>query len=138
VDANSEVAMVAMLSASLALVRPVGMTEQETDDWLSVAVDAVQHIPLHIFERGVRSARQTCTHHSQIVPAIITATREAVAWFSEPQRPALRLVSPEKPACKQPLPDPASLNAGLQRIGLLKGWIVQGPDGLEWSKDSAA
>jgi hypothetical protein len=138
VDANSEVAMVAMLSASLALVRPVGMTEQETDDWLSVAVDAVQHIPIHIFERGVRTARQTCTHHSQIVPAIIAATREAVAWFSEPTRPVLRLVSPEEFAPTQPLPDPETLNAGLQRIGLLKGWIVEGPDGLEWAKDSAA
>jgi hypothetical protein len=131
--------MIAMLSASLALVRPVGMTEKETADWLNVALDAVSHIPLHIFEVGARAARHTCTHHSQIVPAIVAETREAVAWHSRPKStPVLRLVSPDTFAAQAPLPDPDTLMPGLKRIGLQKGWIVEGPDGLEWSKGSAA
>lgn len=137
-----EVAMVAMLSASLALVRPVGMTAQETAEWLDVAFDAVSHLPFEIFEKGVRAARRTCTHHSQIVPAIITATKEALAWH-ERERPApvLRLVGPaSEPVAFEPdpLPDPNTLMPNLCRMGLSKGWIIERNGKLEWAEDSAA
>lgn len=139
-DARTESSMIAMLSASLSLVRPVGMTEGETSDWLNVAVDAVSHLPLHIFEQGCRAARQTCTHHSQIVPAIIVETREALAWHNRPKHgPVLCLVSPEKFAPNEPLPKPETLMPSLQRIGLLNGWLVETPDGrILWAEDTAA
>jgi hypothetical protein len=127
----------AQLSACLALVRPVGMTEGETEDWLAVAAEAIEHIPPHILEWGAKAARQKCTHHSQVVPTIITETRDAVAWHNRPKAgPHLQLVArtPERPAA--PLPDPDTIMPGLRRMGLQKGWIVEGPDGLEWSKES--
>lgn len=139
-DAENDIAMVAMLSASLALVRPVGMAEKETEDWLTVACEALAHLPFRIFADGARSARHTCTHHSQIVPTIIAVTREAMAWHNRPKEsPVLRLVSPETFAPDEPLPEPESLMPSLQRIGLQHGWIVETPDGrLLWSKDTAA
>lgn len=141
-DANTEVAMIGMLSASLALVRPVGMTAGETQDWINVALDAVCHLPFEIFERGIRSARQTCTHHSQIVPTVIADTREALAWYNRPKAPpALRIVGPAEPVeprPKEPLPDPNTLMPTLRRMGLQRGWIIERDGRLEWSEESAA
>lgn len=137
---DSQEVIYAQLSASLALVRPVGMTEGETMDWLAVAADVLSHIPPHIMERGARSARQRCTHHSQIVPAIIADTREALEWHNRPKMaPALRLVPPEHFAPVEPLPEPETLMPSLQRIGLLNGWLVETPDGrILWAEDTAA
>lgn len=139
-DDNAELVMVAMLSASLALVRPVGMAANETSDWLEVALDSLSHLPLPIFEAGVRAARRTCTHHSQIVPAIITETRVALDWHNRPKTsPVLRLVSPETFPPNEPLPEPETLMPSLQRIGLLNGWLVETPDGrILWAEDTAA
>jgi len=140
VDDNTEVAMVAMLSASLALVRPVGMAANETSDWLEVALDAVSHLPLHIFEMGVRAARQTCTHHSQIIPTIIAETREPLNWYNRAAvAPPLRLVSPAPiaPAEPEPLPAPETLMPALRRMGLQKGWLVSRGGKLEWAEDAA-
>lgn len=129
----------AQLSACLALVRPVGMTEGETMDWLAIAAETVAHIPPQIIETGARAARGKCTHHSQIVPTIITETRDALAFHNRPKvAPLLRLVPPEHFTPDEPLPDPETLMESLKRIGLLKGWIVEGPGGLEWAKDTAA
>lgn len=129
----------AQLSACLALVRPVGMTEGETEDWLAVAAEAIEHIPPHILEWGAKGARQKCTHHSQVVPTIIADTREAVTWHNRRQEgPILQLVARKTDTPTRPLPSPDTLMAGLRRIGLQKGWIVEGPDGLEWAKDTAA
>lgn len=128
------------LSACLALVRPVGMTEGETMDWLAVAADAVGHIPPHILESGCRRARTKCTHHSQVVPAIIEETRADMDWLSRPKVPAsLRLVppAPEQHAA-EPLPDPNTLMPTLRRMGLRKGWLVERDGQIEWSEDSAA
>lgn len=136
-DVDTETAMVAMISASFALVKPAGMTPKETRDWINVAVDALEHIPLHIFETGCRAARLTCTHHSQIVPTIVAGTKEALAWHNRPRvAPLLRLVSPEYFAPDEPLPDPETLMPSLKRIGLLKGWLVELSGGrLAWAPD---
>lgn len=132
----------AALSACLSLVRPVGMTEEETEDWLNVAADTLDDIPAHIVEAGARAARKRCEHHSKIVPAIIEETREALAWHNRPKAPvALRLVAPiddAEPLPDQPLPDPETLMPSLRRMGLHRGWIVEGPNGLEWAEGSAA
>lgn len=127
----------AAVSACLSLVRPVGMTEEETLDWLNVAVDTLADIPAHIVEDGARAARRRCDHHSKIVPAIIEETREALAWHNRPKTaPVLRLVAPDKLGEGEPLPDPETLMDSLKKLGLSAGFLVRGPDGrLEWAVD---
>lgn len=135
--ANERQIRMAALSACLALVRPVGMTEDETSDWLEVAADTLEDIPAHIVEDGARAARKRCDHHSKIVPTIIAETRDAVAWHNRPKTaPLLRLVSPPKLGEGQPLPDPETLMANLKTLGLSAGFLVEGQDGrLEWAVD---
>lgn len=135
-----EIEMVAMLSASLALVKPAGMTSKEAEDWLDAAFEALAHLPLPIFRDGVRAARLICDHPAKIVPTVISETRDALAWHNRPKNgPALRLVAPEAPKHEEPLPDPETLMPSLKRIGLQNGWIVETSDGrLLWSKDTAA
>lgn len=138
-DVETETAAVAMLSASFALVKPAGITPKETKDWLRVALDTLSHLPPHILEAGCRAARLTCTHHSQIVPAIVAETREALAWHNRPKvAPLLRLVAPERTLPEDPLPDPETLMPSLKRIGLLKGWIVERDGRLAWAEETAA
>ncbi len=134
-----EVEMIAMLSASLALVKPATMTAKEAADWLDAAFDALAHLPLHIFRDGVRAARLTCDHPAKIVPAVVEATKDALSWHNRPKTPpVLRLVAPEKLGAGEPLPDPETLMPGLKRIGIQQGWLVEGANGLEWSKETAA
>lgn len=129
---------IAALSACLSLVRPVGMTEGETIDWLEVAADTLSHLPVDLVERGARAARTTCTHHGQIVPAIIAETKQAMEWRSTPKPRALRLVAPV-PKVEGPLPDPATLSQPLKQIGLSAGWIAEREDGrVEWTEEGAA
>jgi hypothetical protein len=68
-----------LLSSCLALVRPVGMTADEAEDWLGVAVGEVIHYPASVLHYAAVEARRTCTHHSQIVPAIVEAVDERMA-----------------------------------------------------------
>lgn len=130
---------IAALSACLALVRPVGMTEGETLEWLAVAADTLKHIPAVLIEKGAREARKKCTHHAQIVPAIVEATKEDLLWFNRPKLPPrLRLVAPERPALPDELPDPETLMPSLRRIGLERGWLIERAGRIVWSEDSAA
>ena len=136
-----EIVMGAMLGASLALVRPVGMSPKETSEWIDVAIDTLSHLPLPVFEAGVRAARTKCTHHSQIVPTIVAETRDALAWHNRLRtEPVLRLVGPEQAAPREaePLPDPATLMPALRRMGLERGWIVDRDGKLEWAEGNAA
>ena len=133
---------IAALSACLALVRPVGMTEDETLDWLEAAADTLAYIPAELVQRGAALARRRCTHHSQIVPAIIDETKDALAWHGRPA-PVLRIVAPAPREASRltlaELPDPATLQEALKQMGLEKGWIVERADGrLEWSEEDAA
>ncbi|WP_067736277.1 hypothetical protein [Novosphingobium naphthalenivorans] len=140
-DDEPEIVMAAILSASLALVRPAGMSAADVEDWLIAAIDTLAHLPLHIFENGARTARGRCTHHSQIVPAILDDTREALAWHTRPKVNWVpRLVVPEQeaPRAQEPLPDPASMSGALQRMGLSRGWLVERDGRLEWSEDDVA
>jgi hypothetical protein len=130
---------IAALSACLSLVRPVGMTEAETIDWLKVAADTLSHIPAHILERGARAARAKCTHHAQIVPTIVAETRDALDLYNRPRRPApLRLVAPARPIQTETPPDPETLMPSLRRMGLERGWLVERDGRLEWSEGDAA
>lgn len=78
---------IAVLSACLALVRPAGMTGGEAADWLGVAAQTVEHLPFDILQSACLSARKTCTHYSQIVPAIIATGDAALAERRELRAP---------------------------------------------------
>lgn len=59
------------LTACLALVVPVGMTEEARREWLSVAWQTLRHLPSDLLSAGCIEARKTADHPSKIVPTII-------------------------------------------------------------------
>ena len=63
----------AILTACLALVRPVGMTADEVEDWLAVALGEVRELPIGILREAASEARKTANHYAQIIPAISKA-----------------------------------------------------------------
>jgi hypothetical protein len=74
-----EAVATALLTSCLALVRPVGMADSEALDWLGVALGEVAHYPVDVLDYAASEARRTCTHHAQIVPAIIASADERMA-----------------------------------------------------------
>lgn len=77
----------ALLSACLTLVRPVGMTNGEVEDWLSVAARTVAHLPVDILDKACLEARRTCTHYAQIVPAVLAYGDQELAERRELRAP---------------------------------------------------
>ena len=67
---------VALLTTCLALVKPVGMSGDDARAWLTVAAGEVKHLPRDILEAACAEARKTCTHHGQIIPAILKEGEE--------------------------------------------------------------
>jgi len=65
-----------MLTTCLALVKPVGMSQADTDAWLVTAAREVAYLPKDILENACSKARRTVTYHGQIVPAIIKEGEE--------------------------------------------------------------
>jgi hypothetical protein len=61
----------------LALVRPVGMSDDMASDWLTSALFEVRAMDERQFRAGCQHARATCTHHAQIIPAIMQGSAEA-------------------------------------------------------------
>jgi hypothetical protein len=75
------------LTACLALVAPVGMTEEAKRDWLAVAWATLKRLPADILSTGCRAAREKCDHPSKIVPTIISETKEMLGWRRDTARP---------------------------------------------------
>lgn len=67
------------LTACLALVVPVGMTEEARREWLSVAWQTLKHLPADLLSVGCMEARKTADHPSKIVPAIAGYAEERLA-----------------------------------------------------------
>ena len=65
------------LLRTLALVRPIGMSDDMATDWLAAALVELRDMNDGAFYAGCRHARQTCTHHGQIIPAIAAKARES-------------------------------------------------------------
>lgn len=132
-----------MLTACLALVRPVGMADAEIEDWLGAAGEAVGQVPIHILDRACLEARRTCTHHSQIVPAVV---READRLRAEERslaeaRGPVRLVPPERqlPSRKLTQADVDAMSPEIIRIGLTCGALIKAEDGtVSVAPDEAA
>lgn len=122
----------AILSSCLSLVRPVGMAEAETDEWLTVAVDAVCHLPESILDQAALVARRTCTHHSQIVPAIIKEADEIMErWRRVDRHPVVNMIPPAQrlPPPRLTQDDCENLSPLLRRIGLSAGYLIENEDG---------
>jgi hypothetical protein len=86
------------LTACLALVAPVGMTEEAKRDWLVTAWDTLKDIPPDILRIGTAAARKTCDHPSKIVPTIIAETAQPMKWRRELNNGAqLKIAGPVKP-----------------------------------------
>lgn len=106
---------VALLTSCLALVRPVGLSDDNARDWLRVAAGEVSRIDLDLLTEACAEARQHCTHHGQIVPRIIKATTERMeareaAWRRERElrewdeartRPRLPAPAPWQPTAEE-------------------------------------
>ena len=69
----------ALVASCLVLVRAVGMTRREADDWLTVAAGEVGHYPPDILAEACREARRNATHHGKIVPIIVKHADERLA-----------------------------------------------------------
>jgi hypothetical protein len=85
------------LTACLALVVPVGMTEEARREWLAVAWATLSHLPPDILSIGAKKARQTCDHPSKIVPTILAETQQMMTWRREVSGPALPALPRPKP-----------------------------------------
>ena len=87
------------LLRTLALVRPIGMSDDMATDWLAAALIELADFSDGAFAAGCRHARQTCTHHGQIIPAIAANARESrkpdpFAWAMachQPRKPYIAI-----------------------------------------------
>lgn len=130
------------LTACLALVVPVGMTEEARREWLLVAWETLKHLPPDILHRGCETARKTCDHPSKIVPAIIAETKETMEWRRDSAREAAALALPGPPRAKPHIADRdrrnflaadwAELNEHLERMGATARYH---PDGTRYFID---
>lgn len=59
------------LGACLALVAPVGMTEDDRAQWFRAAWETLDGIPADLLAQGCAVARKWADHHAKIVPAIL-------------------------------------------------------------------
>ncbi len=72
--------LIPQLSACLALVRPVSMSEDAAAEWLAVAAGELAGYSRTSLEAGMSDARQRCTHHGQIVPHVIKYMEASNTW----------------------------------------------------------
>lgn len=97
------------LTACLALVVPVGMTEEGRREWLSVAWQTLKHLPSDLLSIGCNEARKTADHPSKIVPAIIGYAQERLEARRRIERDyPLALPAPERPEPNYCTPEEAA------------------------------
>ena len=126
---------VALLTSCLALVRPVGMTENEAEDWLSVAMGVVMEYPAVTLRDAARQAQRSCTHHAQIVPTIAKFCDET-APRHDPLMAAIAHVPDFEPMKALPAPDRKitqamvdAMSPELIRMGLTCQALIRDADG---------
>lgn len=68
------------LAACLALVRPVGMTEDAAAEWLAVAAGELAGYRRGSVLAALSEARKRCTHHGQIVAFVIKHMEDSTPW----------------------------------------------------------
>lgn len=105
-----------MLSTCLALVKPVGMNGDDANAWLRVAARELADLPPDLLADGCAAARKTCTHHGQIVPAILKETADRLA-----QRRKLAGPAPKREA----LPKPEAWRPTTEELAALKAQVAR-------------
>lgn len=129
------------LVACLALVAPVGMTEEAKRDWLKVAWKELKHLPADVLSAGCSQARKSCDHHAKIVPAIIEATAQTMRWRRDAVSENLALPAPSRRSVMdrrgEPMSeaDTAELNRILDSLGATARYRA---DGSRYSVKDAA
>jgi hypothetical protein len=68
--------VMAIVATALALVRPVGMSDDAADEWLVLAANELRDVPADLLDEAAAAVRRTCTHHGQIVPAVFGVVQE--------------------------------------------------------------
>lgn len=68
--------VMAIVATALALVRPVGMSDDAADEWLALAANELRDVPADLLDEAAAPVRRTCTHHGQIVPAVFGVVQE--------------------------------------------------------------
>lgn len=91
---------VALLTTCLALVKPVGMSDADAQAWLTVAAGEVRDLPMDILADACADARKSCSHHAQIIPAILKSCEERMR-----QRKALAGIATVPEGRRLPQPD---------------------------------
>lgn len=120
------------LTSCLALVAPVGMTEEAKRDWLKVAWSELGHLPADVLSAGCSAARKTCDHPAKIVPAIIEATAQAMRWRKGSADDAIALPAPSRKHVLdrrgEPMSeaDTAELNRILESLGATARYRTDG------------
>lgn len=125
---------IGLLTGCLALVRPVGMSSDEAEDWLAVASGAVAELPFDLLRDGCETAKRTCTHHGQIISTIHKAVEDRLAQRrrlanSEYIPPARQLTQAPKPKVPFTQADVDCLPPMMVRIGLHCGALIENADG---------
>lgn len=64
--------------------------------WMSAAEQALKHLPADLIERGAAIALTTADHPSKIVPAIIAAVKDDLAWRKRTEHLARPKALPRK------------------------------------------
>jgi hypothetical protein len=132
------------LTACLALVVPVGMSEESRRDWLTVAWGTLKFWPVDLLRIGCEEARRTCDHPSKIIPAIVEATKDSLQRRRDRSRDdgPLRIAgpTPKKPVMDRrgesmSEDDTAELNGILERLGASARYR---PDGSRYMIEQAA
>lgn len=108
------------------------MTEGEAADWLRVAVREVLQYPSHVLREAAATARRTCTHHAQIIPALIAEADElhAMAQKLATPPPTPRLPAPRENWVTQEAFERITAEKGLELSWCLdRGEIISNGDG---------
>ncbi len=98
---------ITLVSACLALVRPIGMSDSAAAEWLSVAATDLSGYRANLLKAACAEARKTCTHHGQIVPTVIKEMEEMTPFRMG------------KPLARKPVPTLAPPPPEIQ--GLIEG-----------------
>lgn len=131
------------LTACLALVVPVGMSEEARRDWLRVAWGTLKFWPVDLLRIGCEEARKTCDHPAKIVPAIVEATQHSLEKRRDRNRgsevPLIAGPGHRKPVMDrrgEPMSedDTAELNGILESLGATARYR---PDGSRYMVEAA-
>lgn len=55
------------------------MSDDAATEWLTVCATDVRHLPASVLSRAAKEAGKTCTHHGQIIPAIL-GSQDVKTW----------------------------------------------------------